>query len=138
MQSVIDDPKPCNQRTPSTSRDADEETGSGGPGRHGMASTNRASVDGAPKKRTVRQMYLLIEPEQFPVDLRELAGLAAVAASKASGLPLGSEGEVDGPLDPGDHEVAQAVDYLLNAVYSGKTVPPELTKFLRAVLEHLG
>lgn len=82
-------------------------------------------------------MYLLIEPQQFPPRLQGLAHLAVAAASRTSGLPIGPDGEIDGPVESGSHEVARAVDHLLNAVYSDAALPPELAMFLRELLKHL-
>lgn len=87
--------------------------------------------------RTVQVMYILIEPEQFTAELESLAHLAVAVVSSASGLSVGKSGQIDGLVDQVDRPVVEAVNHLLNVVYSGDRVPAELKEFLRAVADRL-
>jgi len=82
-------------------------------------------------------MYILIEPADFPDCFQNLARLAVAAVAAETGLPVGPEGEIDGPVDGDAVRVVQIVEHLLDLVYDDGAVPGPLSAFLAAVLADL-
>jgi hypothetical protein len=83
-------------------------------------------------------MYILIEPAQFPDDLQYLAQLAVSVIAEATRLPIGDDGQIDGPVDDShDRRVVRVTEGLLDVVYDDGPVPEALLPFLRAVVARL-
>lgn len=83
-------------------------------------------------------MYILIEPSEMPDELQPLAHLAVSVAQQATGLPVGANGEIDGPVDEScDRRTVRIAEDLLDLIYDGDRVPAELAAFLRAACDHL-
>ena len=108
-----------------------------------MAANLRLESRGAPNAGgdspgTVPAMYILIEPAQFPDDLHFLAQLAVSVVAEVTRLPIGGDGQIDGPVDDSDdRRVVRVTEGLLDVVSDDGPVPEALLLFLRAVVARL-